>query len=284
MATDKKKELLQYSKSKLVKQCRAKGLSTNGSKSELIDRLFKCNKNKSTKKASRKRIKMNWKHKSDYLIQGYIRKTTSNNEYTMSLIILMIQFLGVGLRFDICSKKQIIFANGTEIKREVINAPTRTTHRSNGIVIRYRKSDKRKPLPIVITSSIGWNNGINEWRIKAIKAGYYDVFGIVPNESRDAIKTLSDLSKTPNTYYYTNGCAIESGKNSVKKYKMRQNIPRFFDKAVISIVLNCEQWSIKFLLNNTLMKKELKITPDITYHPVVVSAYNYTNYKISSTI
>eukprot|EP01084_Bolivina_argentea_P003494 6568_1 len=294
-----KRDLLRLSKKELRKKCQSYNLPTVGTKLELIDRLLN-NKNtsnfkqKKTIKISTKKVKklldtLSGKEATNYLLYGYIHNY-KNIDIPNGLILIIFKYLGdnIFMRFDICFPNKYMNSiqnNGRSIFRGKHNET-------------YMYMDKLcvNETYICFGSSIKFNSGIHKFKLKIKqKIGLSDCIGIIPNiyklaadEEEKHIDMFNIIWTAPNFYYLRGGQELGCSHQSEYKFEPFRD-ESFGDgsgwkvKDVVTVFVNCNKWFIKFEINGKTYGKKVKITPNITYYPVVLSLTDKCGYHLIYT-
>ena len=288
-------KLTKLSKSELIKKCKSCKLPTNGTKSDLIERLIT-----NHVKGIVKYIKLRARPKgisianySEYLVHGLVKKyrskSNSNRIFPSSLITLIIQFVSEHfdpyLKFDICSYKYIddITKNGTFIDRGI--------HYDTG------KKGKR----IIYGCSNGYKTGIHVWRIKVFQSHNWDDFIGITNKLYLCDKRLAQQIKdtkyvSNNAEYSYSICSngqvksdlVRSIGKRINMYGYRWKTPqeqqektrrRFINGDIICVQLNLDKMYVRFYINDKKIGMK-RISKQDTYYPIIVSSSNDTQFEL----
>ena len=212
-----------------------------------------------------------YKYKTELLVSGYIKenylqKTIKKyNYYDQALASLFVQFLGnIFFKFDLCHNK---------FKHEIIN---------DGFEIK-RDGTEEDVNQIIFACSRGVNEGIYEWRIKTmtnVQPNCGDGIGIATN-----IEPLTNTDKESiwihNVQRDHNASFLHGGGSfyPIDKRNRSVDADEWSKGDIITIIINCDDWTVKFFMNDKLLgNKAYDIPKNMTYHLVISSQYGGQHY------
>ena len=201
-----------------------------------------------------------------YLVDGYIREKYiskySDQTYPVALNRVIIQFLGsIFIRFD-----QI-----RDVYKYVIDDEGRLILSDTFAVF-------------IIGCSLGFNKGINEIRIKSIKAKD-DAIGIMSgitglNESAfDAEELISKLPGYKYWMYNRKGIWAQRNKTTLKHYAINAG-DGWKDGDIICINVDCNECKVGFYINDELKGELMDIEPNTTYHLFMAVQWRNAQYRL----
>ena len=201
-----------------------------------------------------------------YLVDGYIREEYiskyNDQTYPMALNTIIIQFLGsIFLRFDRIRDlyKYVIQEEGKLILSDTFAV-------------------------FIIGCSLGFNKGINEIRIKSIKAKD-DAIGIMSgitglNDSAyDAEALISKLAGYKYWMYNRRGIWAQKDKTTLKKYVVKA-VDGWKDGDIICIKVDCNQCKMGFYINGELKGGLMDIEPNMTYYLFMAVQWRDSQYRL----
>eukprot|EP01084_Bolivina_argentea_P182973 315803_1 len=208
-------------------------------------------------------------HRFEYLIFGYIRNIEEENKLFITIcndIKYEIVKFYPKLKFDIVhpTHKHCVQQNGTAIKRP-----------------------KRGNLPVYvyfsICSSFTFLSGINEFKIKCIKPKA-DVIGIISNTKICEYANRWCFQAEGNLYAYCSGQVLCSfNTTNMEANPQQSHLAEWKQNDIITVRINCEEWSVTFLLNDQQLGKTMPIVPNMPYHAFIGIQHHQvhdTEYKL----
>ena len=282
-----KQQLISLSKQELVNLCKAKGLSSDGIESDLINRLMTHQREitsttsitiSGVKSLRSKPIINGQKARvippTELLVDGYIREQYTDRYkviYPHDLTKIFCEFLDhiwvLPQQYNHVMKR-----NGSLIFRPPLNAMNEKTGKTN--------------VDMIIGYSRGWDRGILEFELKCIKPDR-DAIGIMSDIDECEIEQWITATKG-NTYYYVagsklaNGGGIYSGSfttNSPPEQYIHDEIA-WKTGDIIKLRVDCHDWTCKFYKNKIQIGDTINIEPNCTYHPVLATTEDGIEYEL----
>ena len=203
------------------------------------------------------------KDKLGYLVRGYVIKEIKaiglEEVYPFELNLFIMQFLGnIFIKFDLVNEKyrDCIKNDGTLIVRD-----------NEAMNLRYESFS--------ILSSNAFSSGdIHEFSIKCNKS-MQDSIGIMSNTKITAEDDCYHASaKAQFYYYYLYGGMWETKKNLLgnsgcQRIFEDEEIKHVQENDIVTVEVNCVEWTLKFMLNDELMGGIINIEPQAKYHPFI---------------
>eukprot|EP01084_Bolivina_argentea_P308327 533129_1 len=207
--------------------------------------------------------------KMSYLINGYVLNQicTMRDEFLFpkELTKLMSQFCGdILLRFDVIHPIYSSYVN------------------ENGTIFsRPAKYSQPGWVQFGVCSSISFNEGIHEFRIKCINHAE-DAIGITSNTSMCDEENKWFGYYNANTYCYSGQGQIyaTSKTDNVHENQDQNRLNRFSTGDIIGVCINCNDWTVQFSHNDKNIGKTLHIVPNMTYHMFIGSSFHGTKYEL----
>eukprot|EP01084_Bolivina_argentea_P187858 323508_1 len=202
------------------------------------------------------------------LVMGYVSESLYD-KYPIDLNRLIIHFLGnIIFVFDLVHEKYIncIQHEGTYIRRPG----------------QYEQYTLHDWVYVTIGSSLAFNDSFNEFSIKCIKPRS-DAIGILSNTAICKDKQWENIwcQKGPgNMYYYYGGGAISSGLNTKDKPPKQKKIEKWQKGDIITVKVDRKEWTVRWLKNEKLIGRKVKIMPNVDYYPFVGTQYHDTDYEL----
>ena len=286
-----KRELLKLEKTALISKCKQLKIPipSTATKAEMVNRIIAKSANISTpeRKARDKWIKSlnevnkyGFKKRTDLIITGFISDVDPDHQCPMDLILLFVAYIGgyLEIKFDILNDRfpDDIQDEGTLIHRKNNDHVWRSRRYGLG----GNTTETRWPFCIIYACSKGFNQGTHEWHIK---------FKCKSNTKvpKDNIGILTNINvgefneyKEGNAYFISNSSKNVQYRHGdvVTIVKCKDFIP-WVKNDVISVILDCDNWTVEFRINNKMVGKVLEVIKG-TYYFAIESHTNNIKYKL----
>ena len=156
------------------------------------------------------------------------------------------------------------------IKFDIVNEKYRDCIKNDGTLLAISHETSKFASFSILSSNSFSSGDIGEFSIKCNKPSQ-DSIGIMSNTS---IITMDDCyhaeADAQFYYYYLYGNLYETDKdNGGYKGIFDRDVESAEANDVVTVKVNCVDWTLRFMLNNKLMGKPIKIKPEEKYHPFV---------------
>ena len=135
-----------------------------------------------------------------------------------------------------------------------------------------RKIKTNSKCMIALSSSVGWDKGKHEFSIKinSIESKWTNGGGIGVLTNPQQVANCSKWIHSCNQYGYVyfvfqSGTCYNGGKAGYDYFSM---IPAWSSGQTVKVILDCDNWTIQFAVNNDVSKKHA-IEKGLKYHPVL---------------
>eukprot|EP01084_Bolivina_argentea_P036724 67897_1 len=202
----------------------------------------------------------------NYLVIGYIKNYIDVKGYEFQLITIIQLYLGnifvLSFRFDIVY----------DLYKDYL--------KENGRLFCRPQKGRTNIDYFSVCSSTTIQDGIQKFKIKCMKASK-DAIGIMSNtKTCKYVKQHCGLIENANVYYYFGSGHIQSNKKN--HIDDQSNVQPSKQGDIVTVVVNCEEWNVQFMINNIQIGKTIKIEPNKAYHPFIGSFQDDVEFAVIS--
>jgi len=134
---------------------------------------------------------------------------------------------------------------------------------------------------VAFLSQVGFNSGVHEIVMESIKSHPNDKIGICQNVNPEQLDGLGkiylyDAVFGERYYWWQHTRKIWTQSTHHKEVEKRI---KWKDGDIIKMVLDCDNWTLAYTLNDEVVVKPFKITPNITYYPVLTNGDTRCQYR-----
>ena len=143
-----------------------------------------------------------------------------------------------------------------------------------------KNTKESKNVDVVYLSQTGFSSGVHEIVIKCINLHPNDKIGICQYAEPD-IKNLGKIFlynyRFGQRYYWWNHTLLVWRR--AEHYQKIENCKVWQTGDIIKMILDCDNWTLSYMLNDKVIVKSLKIAPNITYYHVVTHGDTKCQYR-----
>ena len=241
-----------------------------------------------------------------HLVDGYCREKKSAIPTPLRITVMHF-VMDMFPRFDTCppryqsdvlfhgtsihrGKNSMIVRSDIGIRQDGRSKPTTTSGMRRSWrpgTMSYLRNDF---VPVIFASSCGYSEGVHDWKLRVDSSSHdpvHDYIGII-SSTRALRSTLNQCDsgtdangyhvfppspQPPDNAYF---CEALRGRNGDER--------RLLSGDVLTVHLNCAQWTCKFRLNGKLIVgSKLAIAPNRTYYLVVESMRHDMRFELIAT-
>ena len=134
---------------------------------------------------------------------------------------------------------------------------------------------------VVFLSQTGFSKGVHEIVIESVKSHPNDKIGICQNVKPSQLYGLGKIYLYDQVFgerYYWWQHTRKIWTQSTH-HKEVENRLKWRDGDIIKMILDCDNWTLAYTLNDEVAVHPFKIKPDITYYPVVTNGDTRCSYR-----